>query len=124
MSLARATAVIATALYSTVAFAANDKVPSFDAEPSCRAVQGMGFAGRTVEICMRSENEARDTLSRNWTQYPLPDRDRCVGLGAKGNVPSYVDILTCLEIARDVANLKSNDLGLTGVTGSTRKRGR
>jgi len=91
---------------------AAEAVPAFDIEPSCRALQSAevaGAGGRSVEICRKSELRARDQLERLWPQFDAADRRRCIELSRMGGLPSYVELITCLEIAREVRALRERN---------------
>ena len=77
---------------------AADTVPNFNIEPTCRAAVAAS-PGRAVEICMRDETDARAELDRRWTGFPARDRTSCTRLSTLDGHPSYVELLTCLEIA-------------------------
>src|SRR5690349_1431269 len=80
------------------AFAA-DHPPKLDVQSSCAAVASRGMNGRTKEACMSEENSAQNTLTDKWTQFSASQRSRCGGLVQTGGPPSYVELLTCLEMA-------------------------
>ena len=87
---------------------AADGVPTLNVEPSCRAAADAAAMGalagantRDVASCMRDESEARDTLVQEWAQFATPDQRRCVSETQTGGSPSYVELLTCLEMIRD-----------------------
>ena len=110
MLLSLAAAVLVSALVAASA----TEVPSLDLGTSCRAVENHGLTGgRTVETCRRSETDARDQLSRQWAQFPAADKTRCTQIATMGGVHSYVEPLTCLEIARDVRALRNANPGST-----------
>ncbi len=48
-------------------------------------------------------------LNKNWGQYKVKDRQDCVDQGARVS-PSYVEILTCLEMTDETGNLLSKDV--------------
>jgi hypothetical protein len=105
MRLALAATVL---LASTAAFA---QPPTVDIEGTCKLaanamVQLMGgsTAGNDTEICLGSEQRARDQLVKDWGTYSAGDRQRCVRPGVY--LPSYVEWLTCLEMERDVRKMK------------------
>ncbi|MCC7346079.1 MAG: hypothetical protein IT538_01665 [Variibacter sp.] len=105
-------------LSAQVVLAAADKVPSFDARPGCNAGADAGITTKPdIEGCVRSEMEARDTLVKEWDDFAVADRTRCVEKTQMGGPPSYIEVLTCLEIARDVRRLTRNrrddNLGLS-----------
>ena len=78
---------------------AADSVPKFDIARECRSEGG---SKATQDKCADDEAAARDQLQPLWVQSSATDRDNCVkATGADGS-PSYVELLTCLEMARDV----------------------
>jgi hypothetical protein len=82
--------------------AAADQVPTFDINPTCSGAQTTaGAGGKGTDVCTRSELGARDQLAQQWTQFQPDDRNRCVALTTMTRMPSYVQVLTCLEMARD-----------------------
>ena len=82
----------------------------FDAAPGCRAGVNIGIKPRAdVDSCVRSEHEARDQLTRQWEEFAAADRTRCVGKTQMGGPPSYIEVLTCLELARDARKLPKDD---------------
>src|ERR1700731_1642916 len=58
---------------------------------------------------MADERAAQDQLAKNWPQYAASDRAQCVGIVSKGGPPSYVELLSCLEIMRDARTARVND---------------
>jgi guanyl-specific ribonuclease Sa len=99
--------IVASQLSMTVA----DAVPKFDGDNACRGVDAAAVApGRTVESCKNDENVAHDTLNQSWTQFLPDDRQRCVSLTTTGGPPSYVELLTCMEMARDARKLPKDAL--------------
>ena len=81
-----------------------DKLPEFDIGASCKEVAGFGLAfqdnpEREQEVCVADEKKAQDALRQKWSKYPAAERDRCVGEATIGT-PSYVDVLTCLEMTQ------------------------
>jgi hypothetical protein len=83
-----------------------DRVPTFDTRPTCADAAKEISVTRTVEICQRSEQQARDQLASQWAKFPAGDRQTCVATTRIGGFPSYVQVLTCLELARDARTLK------------------
>ena len=78
--------------------------PQFDLRNTCRAVAD--HAPATPQRCLESEQQARQQLSRQWAEFRAADRTTCVGMVT--NVPgvrSYIELLTCLEMARDARTL-------------------
>jgi hypothetical protein len=107
------------ALSSASAVAAADQVPIFDVEPSCQAVKDTEVGrGRTLESCRRDEAQARSVLASQWSQFPKADTRRCTSLASLGGIPSYVELLTCLEMAREVKALRDQNKPTPGTTGA------
>lgn len=81
-----------------------DEVPRFNLDPSCRAVARI-VGGRTPQSCLDDENTAKGTLGEKWTTFPVGDRARCTRMVGMGGPPSYVELLTCLELADQARQL-------------------
>lgn len=80
-----------------------DTVPNFNIEPTCRAADQAGIGpGRDAQACRRDEREARATLEQDWVKYTAAERANCVRLTTLDGSPSYVEVLTCLEMAKEV----------------------
>jgi hypothetical protein len=78
-----------------------ERVPQFNIEPTCQGAATASQAIRsTRDICLEKEKQARDDLGRQWADFPAADRGRCVQSTAAGGIPSYVQLLTCLESAK------------------------
>ena len=76
-----------------------DNVPKFDIARECRSEGG---SKAVVEKCTGDEAEARDQLQTQWTQFTASDKAVCTKETNMDGSPSYVELLTCLEMARDV----------------------
>jgi hypothetical protein len=106
MRLALVTLSLTLSLAPTVA----QDPPRFDAAPGCRAGINTGVKPRAdVDSCLRSEHEARDQLARQWGEFAAADRTRCADKTHMGGPPSYIEVLTCLELARDARKLPKDD---------------
>jgi len=80
--------------------------------PSCRAsTMASGMANRDESACKKDEDSARDKLNQDWVQYSPAQKTQCVRLTTLGGPASYVELITCLEMKRDVAKAPA-DLGL------------
>jgi hypothetical protein len=84
---------------------AADTVPKFDVERTCRPAAAVGLPGRTAAACQRDENEARTKLEQEWTRYNAAQRSQCKNFAGLDRAPSYIELLTCLEIAKQAAEL-------------------
>jgi len=87
-----------------------DAVPQLNIEPSCRAASMAAVAAnRNESVCMRDEETARGKLEQEWAQYTPPQRSHCVQLSTLGGSPSYVELLTCLELGKAASSLPSQN---------------
>ena len=82
-----------------------DQVPVLNVETGCRAAANSAVQGRDSNACKRDEEDARDRLKDQWGSFSAADRDHCVKLSVLGGSPSYVELLTCLELAKQAASL-------------------
>ena len=56
---------------------------------------------------MRSENAARDRLAKSWGKMRGDWRSTCLKTTTLGGIPSYVELLTCVEMREAAANGQS-----------------
>ena len=99
------------ALGATLLFAVADAVPTLNVEPGCRAAAKMGDSlslNTSLRQCLADEKSARDELDKDWSQFPLALRQRCVATTQTGGDPSYVEVLVCLQMGRDAAQMGSS----------------
>jgi predicted alpha/beta hydrolase family esterase len=90
---------------------AADEVPAFDIAPSCRAAATAAVtASRDENACKTDERVALDKLKQAWGQYNASQRGHCVRLSSLGGAPSYVELLTCLELAKAAGELPDEGL--------------
>lgn len=80
-----------------------DGVPRFDVTQGCRldnaAIAGLADT-QSAKSCARDEQRARIKLLNNWSKFPQSNRASCVAEEYSVGPPSYVDLLTCLQIDR------------------------
>ncbi len=81
-------------------------VPSFKVEQGCREVSSGPDKLTTFDRCMQNEKSARDDLINNWEAFVASDRRVCIAETSSDGTPSYVELLECLNIARDSRNLE------------------
>ncbi|MGP8232869.1 MAG: hypothetical protein ACLQL2_09415 [Methylovirgula sp.] len=77
--------------------ASPNQVPVLDIERTCRAAEayGMNDPKDTYRNCMLDEKEARTQLGQKWSKFKATSRRGCV---PPHPIPSYVEMLTCLEM--------------------------
>jgi len=104
--------VILTA--SHVAMAA-DAIPKFNVERTCRPAAAAGLLpGRNMSSCQKDENDARTRLEQEWAHYSAIQRRQCAGFVSLDRAPSYVELLTCLEMAKPAQDLPEDSKKGTG----------
>ena len=64
-----------------------------------------------------SEEAAREKLAERWAEFPGQKRTECVGVSRIGGLPSYIEVLTCLELAQDLERIRSSPAETTGYGG-------
>jgi hypothetical protein len=100
---------------STIALGASDAIPTLDVRPVCRGIAsqssdpGVGEKNQTdaFKQCLVSEQAVRQQLKQKWSDFSAGDKRHCVTLATTGGESSNTELLTCLEMARDVRLLRS-----------------
>lgn len=83
-----------------------DRVPQLNIEPSCAAAAHAAVSlNRTEDNCKQEEYTARTKLTQEWDKYGSKERAHCTELSTLGGLPSYVELLTCLEMEQATKNL-------------------
>ena len=89
--------VVGTHLVVAVA----DRVPVFDVPRSCKldlaATAGLSV-DQSLKNCVNDENRARQQLMSQWSKFSASSRAQCIPLENVGGTPSYVSLLTCLQM--------------------------
>jgi hypothetical protein len=108
------TALIATLGLGSHAASAAAKAngpPNLNVKPSCKAAadriameKTAGTNVRDVASCMRDEKHARAQLAKEWTRFSPSEHQFCTSETKTGGTPSYVELLVCLEMIREVKN--------------------
>jgi hypothetical protein len=97
-------------VYNMVPAARSDDIPALDVNPVCHgiAMQGeleAGLQRTNFEQCVKSEQDTREQLKKEWSTFTTADKTSCVALAKTGGEPSYTELITCMEMARDVRKL-------------------
>ncbi|MGY3239030.1 MULTISPECIES: hypothetical protein [unclassified Bradyrhizobium] len=120
-------ALFATALSASVPVTpVSDRVPSLNVEALCKATADTDKAMNLAEPqsaanCMRDETAAKQQLDSIWQATSVALRDRCEGEATAGGFQSYVDLLTCIEMA-DTASALSPTSPLKGASRNRNKQ--
>ena len=85
-----------------------DTVPKLDVARSCRAAALVPPGN--MDSCMKDERSAQSALSGSWTKFAKGDRAACTQQATVVGLPSYVGLLTCLQMARDARKLPDKRL--------------
>jgi hypothetical protein len=80
--------------------AVSDTVPTFDILKECRYESG---SAANVEQCLRDE-AALGQLKTEWAQSVGAEKRSCMVTTQIGGFASYVELLTCLEMAGGVTS--------------------
>lgn len=98
--------------------AQSDELPVLNVLPLCRGIVSQGDAplqagdrSVTVEECLKAEQDDRATMKQEWSTFSASDRKNCIAEFTMGGELSYTDLLTCLEMARDVRQMKQSPAG-------------
>jgi len=95
-------------LASLSPIAVSDALPKFDIAKECRFESESSSA---FDRCSRDEADALQKLEVEWVQFVSADRSACFAEATIGGSASYVELLICLEMARDVRSNQTNSRG-------------
>jgi hypothetical protein len=104
--------LFALAFASQLVVTVAERVPAFDTAPGCRAAAQVAPEG--FNACMKDEQDARVQLTSQWETFIASDRATCTQNETTGGSPSYVELLTCLQMARDARALPADKTEGTG----------
>jgi hypothetical protein len=92
---------------SHLLIAVADPVPNINLKETCRnaATVSGTLTQNDIDICMEDEQGAHDQIVKGWAQFSGTARAQCVH-ASTDYLPSYIEVLTCLEMARDVKRLR------------------
>ena len=104
----RTTVIAVASLAASAVYAAD--VPMLDVTPTCKPIANDRSFAIDTDRCLKTEREARDQLTREWANFAVADRSLCTQTATMGGAPSYVELITCLEMKRDVAQLPNRNM--------------
>jgi hypothetical protein len=91
-----------------------DSVPTLNVEQVCDGIArqgGVSFHDTDIAVekknCLDSEKAIRDELAKQWSSFSSADKIACTNEAKMGGDSSYTELLTCLEMARDVRTMSS-----------------
>jgi hypothetical protein len=105
-----AAAIALAALGVSVSAARSDQYPTLNTAQVCHGITQQsdleaGLFQTSFDQCMKEEQAVRDTMIKEWAAFSSDDKTHCVAEATMGGESSYTELLTCLEMARDVREL-------------------
>jgi hypothetical protein len=116
------------AVTDTSAFAAHRRgagstggVPNLNVVQVCQGIAeqgGVTFRDPAIpqekKNCLESEQQIREELVKQWSKFAPEDRTHCVNESVMGGESSYTELITCLEMARDVRAFHAREGAASG----------
>jgi hypothetical protein len=97
-----------------LAVPAADSVPTLNVDQVCEGIAQQGGVtfhdpqiGQEKKECIDSEQAIRTELVKQWPNFNASDKVACTNESRTGGDSSYTELLTCLEMARDVRTLRT-----------------
>ena len=93
-------------------WARSDDIQNLDVRRVCRGIASqsgleVGLQRTNSEQCVQSEQAVREELKKEWPTFSAAGKQHCVSLAKTGGESSYTELLTCLEMARDVRAMRA-----------------
>jgi hypothetical protein len=100
------------ALGAQLAVPVADSVPTLNVDQVCTGIAQQGGVtfhdpqiAHEKKDCLDGEQAIRDELVKQWSSFNGSDKIACTNESKMGGESSYTELLTCLEMARDVRAL-------------------
>src|SRR5271154_3595825 len=94
--------------------ASADNVPELNVEQVCDGIAkqgGVTFHDPAIATekkrCLDSEQTTREEIIKQWSKFAPADKTSCANESLMGGQSSYTELLTCLEMARDVRAMRA-----------------
>jgi hypothetical protein len=91
----------------------SDDIPVLHTEQICHGIVNQSGDSLTAgdpkvaySQCMDAEQKDRESLSKEWSTFTADDKRHCTAETRMGGESSYTELITCLEMARDVRKLR------------------
>ena len=95
-----------------------DGVPQLNVEQVCEGIAKQGGVtfhdpaiAQEKKNCLESERAVREELVKQWSSFAAADKTSCVNESRMGGESSYTELLTCLEMERDVRAMRNEQQG-------------
>ena len=87
--------------------AASAGVPDLNVQAICKTRDANAklfhsTTGQSIDECVHDEDAARQQLGVLWTTVALPIRNRCQSEARALGTTSYLDLVTCMQMAEDL----------------------
>ena len=102
---------------SDISMAAARDPPKLDMAQTCEAATQSSI-GRGKQACLDQERTAQEQLTQNWSQHSAANKIQCADLTIRGGPPSYVELISCLELMEGAQATRNADGSASDVTGS------
>jgi hypothetical protein len=96
----------------------SDEIPLLNVRPLCHGIASQsdtpleaGTRSVTIEECLKAEQVDRGSIKGEWTTFSATDKTHCIAEATMGGESSYTDLLTCLEMSRDVRKMHQSSGG-------------
>ena len=94
-------------MIGSLVLVASAALPRYNVEPSCRAAAQRASDASYAAVCLRKEQEARQQIERQWREFNASDKSQCIPRSRVFERGTYTELLTCLEMARDLRQLRA-----------------
>jgi hypothetical protein len=106
------TIAVLASLTVSVSPTRSDEYPTLNVAPICHGITNQsdlqeGLRKVSFDQCLQAEKVDRETMIKEWSTFSADDKRHCIALATTGGESSYTELLTCLEMARDVRKLHS-----------------
>ncbi len=88
----------------------SDEYPTLNVAPVCHGITEQsdlqaGLRSASFDQCIKAEQLDREAMIKEWSTFSTSDRTHCIAEATMGGESSYTELVTCLEMARDVREL-------------------
>lgn len=81
-------------------------LPKLDIKATCRRAQPLSGQQNAYQGCLNDETDAQRELSRTWFDFKAGPRSTCTQETKIGGAPSYVELLTCLQLDKQAVEAR------------------
>jgi len=102
------------AIYNNAQAARSDQYPVLNVAPVCHGIASQssleaGLRNTSFDECIKGEQNDREAMIKEWSTFNSDDKRHCIAETTMGGESSYTDLVTCLEMSRDVRKLHSEE---------------